>query len=106
MVNTLDGTSDDHRWHERREPHLKIESGEAVVQYHCGRCGRDIVTVPLSGARHAVYVSALCFYRLDREVTQRWLDEPCPGKRLAIDDDGRQRLVNEIHIFHHRSEVA
>src|SRR5216683_7113183 len=77
MVNTLDGTSGDHKWYERKEPHLKIESGEAVVQHHCGRCGRDIVTVLSSGARHAVYASVLCFYRLDGEVTERWLNEPC-----------------------------
>jgi hypothetical protein len=106
MVSTLDGTSGDHRWYERREPHLKIESGEAVVQSHCDRCGRDIVTVLSSGARHAVYTSTLCFYRLDWEVTQRWLDEPCPGKRLAIDYEDRKRLVNEIQVFQHRSEVA
>ena len=106
MVKTLDGTSGDHRWHERGEPHLKIESGEAVLQYHCGRCGRDIVTVLSSGARHAVFASTLCFYRLDREVTQRWLDEPCPGKRLAIDDEDRMRPVNEIQAFQYRSEVA
>ena len=67
MVNILDGTSGDHRWHERRERHLKIESGEAVVEYHCRRCGRDIVTVLSTGAHHAVYTSPLCFYRLERE---------------------------------------
>src|SRR5579862_3078870 len=82
----LNATSGEHRWHERREPHFKIESGEAVIQNHCGRCGRDIVTVLSSGARHAVYASAFCFYRLAREVTQRWLTEPCPGERLPTDD--------------------
>jgi hypothetical protein len=85
---------EDHQWQERREPHLRIESGEAVMQHHCGRCGRDIVTVVSSGARHAVYASVLCFYRLDEEVTQRWLGEPCPGVRLTSDDrDRKSRLV-------------
>jgi hypothetical protein len=41
-------------------------------------------------SRHAVYASVLCFYRLDDEVTQRWLSEPCPGKRLASDDEDRK----------------
>jgi hypothetical protein len=91
MVNTLDGTPGDHRWYERREPHLKIETGAAVVQHHCGRCGRDIVTVLSSGARHAVYASVLCFYRLDDEVTERWLNEPCPGERLQSDSDDREK---------------
>jgi hypothetical protein len=39
-------------------------------------------------------------------VTERWLSEPCPGRRLAIDDEARKRLVNEIQTFLHRSEVA
>jgi hypothetical protein len=57
------------------------------------RCGRDIVTVLSSGSRHAVHVSMFCFYPLDDEVTERWLTEPCPGKRLPRDDDDRQRQV-------------
>jgi hypothetical protein len=91
--HTLDGTSGKHQWLERREPHLKIESGEAVIQHQFVRCGRDIVTVLSSGSRHAVHVSISCFYRLDDEVTERWLTEPCPGKRLPRDDDDRQRQV-------------
>lgn len=88
----LNATSGEHRWHERREPHFKIESGESVIQNHCGRCGRDIVTVLSSDARHAVYASAFCFYRLSREVTQRWLTEPCPGERLPTDNEDRRRF--------------
>jgi hypothetical protein len=97
---------DDHQWHESREPHLKIDSGELVLQRHCGRCGRDIVTVLSSGSRHAVHASMLCFYRLDDEVTKRWLIEPCPGKRLVIDDEDRKRLVSDVQTFQRRSEVA
>jgi len=51
------------------------------------------VTVLSSGVRHAVYSSALCFYRLDDEVTLRWLNEPCPSARLSSDDEGRKRLL-------------
>jgi hypothetical protein len=96
MVGTLDRTSADHQWHERREPHLKIETGDAVVQHHCDRCGRDIVTVLSSGARHAVYASVFSFYRLDDELTQRWLSEPCPGERLARDDKVRKKFDREV----------
>jgi hypothetical protein len=39
------GPSNDHKWQERSEPHLKIESGEAMLHHHCPRCSRDIVTV-------------------------------------------------------------
>jgi len=100
MANhTLDGTSGKHQWLERREPHLKIESGEAVIQHQCARCGRDIVTVLSSGSRHAVHVSMSCFYPLDDEVTERWLTEPRPRKRLPRDDDDRQRQVAKSSSF-------
>jgi hypothetical protein len=79
--------------HERRQPHLKIESGEAVVQHHCWQCRRDLVTVLSSGRRHAVQASIPCFFRLDDEVTERWLNKLCPGARLASDDEDRKRLV-------------
>jgi hypothetical protein len=88
--------SGDHQWHERREPHLKIDSGDAVLHHHCGRCGRDIVTVLSSGTRHAAYVSMLRFYRLDDEVTRRWLSERCPGARLATDDEDRKMLASGV----------
>jgi hypothetical protein len=90
-------TVGNHEWHERRESHLKVESGEAVMQHHCSRCGREIVTVLLSGARHAAYTSVLCFYRLDDEVTRRWLSEHCPGARLASDDEDRKKIASGVH---------
>src|SRR5437016_6079500 len=34
--------SGNHQWYELREPHLMIESGEAVLHNHCVQCGRDI----------------------------------------------------------------
>lgn len=86
----------DHQWLERREPHLQIETGEAVVHHQCLRCGRDVVTVLRSGRRHAVHVSAFLFYRFNDEVTERWLSEPCPGKCLPKDDEDRNILVAEI----------
>jgi hypothetical protein len=49
------------------------------------------VTVLSSGARHAAYASVLYFYRLDDEVTERWLNEPCPGERLQSDSDDREK---------------
>ena len=59
-AHTSNGTTRDHQWYERREPHLKIESGEAVVQHHCDKCGRDIVTVSLIGRpAHCLYIRAL-----------------------------------------------
>jgi hypothetical protein len=92
----LSTTPDGHQWLERREPHFRIETGETVVHHRCLLCGRDLVTVLSSGRRHAVYVSALLFYRLDEEVTERWLNEACPCKRLPSDDEDRNRQIVRI----------
>jgi hypothetical protein len=67
------------------------------MQHHCSRCGRDIVTVLSSGARHAAYTSVLCFYRLDDEVTRRWLSELCAGARLASDEEDRKKIASGAH---------
>jgi hypothetical protein len=47
--------------HERREPHLKIETGERVAHYQCAQCGRDIVMVgsPLRGTPFCTLLSSL-----------------------------------------------
>jgi hypothetical protein len=95
-IKTSNGNSGGHRWYELKEPHLIIESGEAVLHKHCVQCGRDIVTVLSSGTRHAVYISVFYFYRLDNEVTERWLSEHCPGKRLTSDDEDRKRVMHRI----------
>jgi len=87
---TSNAAANDHRWEERAEPHLKLESGEVVAQHYCSRCDRDIVTILSSGKRHAAFASILCFYRLDDEVTARWLNEPCPGRRTLNDDADRK----------------
>ena len=54
--HTLDGTSGKHQWLERREPHLKIESGEAVIQHPVRAvrpryCYGRLVGQPSCGAR-------------------------------------------------------
>jgi hypothetical protein len=98
--------SDHHHWHERREPHFKIDSGEAVVHQRCRRCGRDMVTVLSSDTRYAVYVGAFVFYRLDDEVTKRWLNERCPGKRLEKDEDVRNEQIAKMLAQDERPERA
>src|SRR5689334_18174027 len=90
----------DHQWRERREPHLTLESGEAVVHRHCERCGRDVVTVLASGKRYAAYASALFFRRLNNEVTIRWLSEECPGERPLSDEQDRKRGVSTAQTAH------
>src|SRR5262249_31479133 len=95
----LSRTPDGHQWLERREPHFKIETGETVVQHRCLLCGRDLVTVLSSGKRYAVHVSVLFFYRLNDEVTERWLNDPGPGKRLPRDDEDRNTQITKILKF-------
>ena len=64
------------------------------------------MTVFSSGARHAVYASVFCFYRLDDKVTERWLNEPCPGERLKSDGDDREKLDGKAGGAFHELKVA
>jgi hypothetical protein len=86
----------DHQWIERQAPHFKLDTGETVAHQQCLRCGRDFVTVLYSGNRYAVHVGAFVFYRFDDEVTERWLSEPCPGKRSPADDEDRNSQIVKI----------
>lgn len=88
----------DHCWLERRPRRFELESGESVFQRRCARCARDFVVRALSGSRCAVAVSILSFHRLEDEVTQRWLSEACPAKRLPSDDEDRTKIVEEFRI--------
>jgi hypothetical protein len=69
-----------------------------VLQRHCVQCGRDFITELSSGSRYAVFVSATSFYRLADEVTERWLREPCPGKRSPSDDEDRNKKIAQFTV--------
>jgi len=86
-----------HRWPQPRPHRVRIDYGE-VVQRHCSRCGRDFIGVISSGECHAVLISVFSFFQLDAEVTERWLNEPCPGNRLLGDDEARERRTLELKI--------
>ena len=79
---------------------LAIEPGNAVLQHHCVRCGRDFVTDRSSNSTYAVFVSAISFDQLEDEVTKRWLSEPCPGRRVSSDDEDRNKIVVALPISH------
>src|SRR5690349_10294231 len=87
---------DTHDWRTRAGRRLKIASGDFVLQRHCVRCAREFVIFESSRTRCAVYPSAVSFYRLADDVTEHWLNEPCPGKHLQGDDDDRKRRVTEL----------
>ena len=52
----------------------------------------------MGSSTYAVFVSAISFYRLEDEVTGRWLREPCPGVRLTSDDRDRKRSSVEVRV--------
>jgi hypothetical protein len=51
-----------------------------------------------SNSSHAVFVSAISFDQLSDEVTERWLSEPCPGKRLSLDDEDRSKIIAALRV--------
>jgi hypothetical protein len=87
-----------HEWvwpHDRR---VEVEPGYMVAHRQCKRCGRNFITILSSGDCHAVFVGAVSFYRLDDEVTERWLREPCP--RVLLPENGDQeRRVAELRVL-------
>jgi hypothetical protein len=88
----------DHGWIEPKARIVKVATGYSVVQRRCSRCHRDFITTP-SGGRIAVFVSIFSFFPLDEEVTERWVNLPCPGRRLTSDDDDRKRAIDELMVF-------
>jgi hypothetical protein len=78
--------------------HLAIKPENTVLQHHCVRCGRDFVTDTSSNSSYAVFVSAISFDQLSDEVTERWLSEPCPGKRLSLDDEDRSKIIAALRV--------
>jgi hypothetical protein len=89
----------DHQWVQAHARLVKIESGGAIFQHRCMRCGRDFITLLSSGRRYAVGVSMFSFHQLDDEVSQRWLVQQCPSTRLPDDDEDRKRQVAELAVF-------
>ena len=84
-----------HEWVEPKARLVRVAAGCSVVQRHCARCHRDFIFTP-SSERNAVFVSAVSFFLLDEEVTNRWVNLPCPGSRLLSDDDDRKRRIAEL----------
>jgi hypothetical protein len=70
----------------------------AVLILGPGRCGRDFITLSSTGSCYATCLSAVSFFRLADEVTERWLAEDCPGKRLPGDDVDRGKWVEELRV--------
>jgi hypothetical protein len=96
-VKVKEETWNTHQWlaNPRR---LAIKPSNIVLQHHCVRCGRDFITDPSSNSSYAVFVSAISFDQLSDEVTKRWLSEPCPGKRLSLDDEDRGKIVAALRV--------
>jgi hypothetical protein len=88
-----------HTWHETKPRELKLGTGAAVLHRHCADCGRDFLIDVNSGMSYAVFASAISFYQLDDEVTERWIRESCVGKRCAADLEDRKRKTAEIFVY-------
>jgi hypothetical protein len=86
-----------HEWVQPKARLVRVGTGYSVVQRQCARCRRDFILTP-SGERNAVFVSIVSFFLLDEEVTSRWVNLACPGRRLPSDDDDRKRRVAELMV--------
>ena len=68
--------------------------GQDFRHCRCEDCGRDFVENVESGEQYAVNTSTFDFERLADEVSSRWLNEPCPKKRM--DGDAQDRLKVKV----------
>ena len=64
---------------------LELDPEITLIQHTCRACGRNFVDEMRSGNLYAVHLGAARFNRLSDETTNRWLAEPCPGKRIESD---------------------
>jgi hypothetical protein len=76
------GAWNSHGWDIRR---LEAAPGVDVTEYTCVSCARHFLEEEGTHARYAVHVGIRQFHRLSDEVTEHWLAEKCPGKRLESD---------------------
>jgi hypothetical protein len=77
---------DSHDWETRQ---IEIKPGVPTTQQTCRRCSRHFIDEHANGAVYAVHVGMLQF-----EVTERWLAQACPGRRLEsnlVDLEDRYR---------------
>ena len=88
-----------HTWNESNPRQLRLGTGAPIFHRHCADCGRDFLTDVNSGMSYAVFVSAISFYQLDDEVTERWIRETCVGSRRPADVDDRKRKTVEIFVY-------
>ena len=70
-----------------------VVNGMELFHRQCHACGRDFVRT--SGTHHwnAAYIGIFSIELLPDEITERWLSEPCPRERCAM--DGVDRLLRK-----------
>ena len=65
------------------------QDGRTLTLRHCVRCGRDFAT-ELDGEHwQAVHIGVFRIEPLHENVSDRWLREACPMRRIPEDDDDR-----------------
>jgi hypothetical protein len=87
-----------HKWVEPNGRHLHLVQGGLGVQWRGHSCAREFLIIETSGEPLAVHSLITRFSRLTDDVTKRWIEQPCPGERLALDDQDRKKGMAEIPV--------
>lgn len=87
-----------HSW-EERNPHQFKQAGKPILLLQCSRCSRDFALGLDGSGWRPVYVGIFKVELLATAVSERWLNEKCPGEQLRDDDVVRwlARLEAETH---------
>jgi hypothetical protein len=77
----------------QKQPRRFEQDGRIVLLLHCDSCSRDFLQTGESPEWHAAYVGIFRVEPLLENLVARWVDEPCPGRRLESDEDDRARRL-------------
>jgi hypothetical protein len=78
-----------HTWSMPHGRRLELEPGKTLIQWSCITCQRHFVNEPAIAEWFAAFPRTLDFERLDA-VSELWLNEDCPGRHLASDENVRK----------------
>ncbi len=71
-----------------------VLNGLELFHSQCGACGRDFVRIAGTHQWNAAYILVFSVEILPPEINEKWLSEPCPGKRCESDDIDRMLRKN------------
>jgi hypothetical protein len=82
---------DSHVWSDDESaPHQINQDGKVILHRRCMVCGRDFAREVTSSEWQAAHLGAFRIEVLAESVTERWVNQKCPGQILEADIEQRR----------------